>query len=261
MRKIILLLLLISSMWAQAQPLQGDVFKEYRWFNEEGDCNGALRVGGNLDYQLQKNVINYLGDGLIAPPYEVDLKRAIRAELLVEKMLCHGGTKGLRVKINNNQSIEIPEPEKIPVPRSSYPYHYNALIDVDLSNLKEGDGLYKQWHYSYHKCQIYNHIGAIDQLKLKRRGISVELCKPYQRPNGWFTRNGIYINDFIVFTKEGPKYDYFEHHVLLQELHCLKQGKNILKTGLTPLYPEGMVHGAEVQRPGIMLLIQYDTTH
>jgi len=28
--------------------------------------------------------------------------------------------------------------------------------DVDL----EGDGLYKQWHYSYHKCQIFNHIKA-----------------------------------------------------------------------------------------------------
>ena len=59
--------------------------------------------------------------------------------------------------------------------------------------------------------------------------------------------------------KEGPKYDYFEHNIPVEELYSLKEGENILKTGLTPLYPEGMVHGVEVQWPGIMLLIKYDT--
>lgn len=414
MRNLILSLLLTCCVNVLSQPAPGDLFKEYRWFNESGDCNGALRVGGNLDYQIQKTSIDYLGEGLISPPFDLDLEHAIRAELLVEKMLCHEGTEGLRVQINQNSPLPIPEPEQIPRPRSSYAYHYNAVIEVDLSQLREGqgnsfsfevdtaghwwpqnlvygmilriyyepsliesrakisfpvkgdrlgienpvtfhippeqsvrqidlvghyedvdlegDGLYRKWHYGYHKCQIYNHIGSItdapysyfwntgwlpdqdqaiqlaafvhtdegysymtesvDQLKLRRRGISVELCKPYQRPRGWFTRNGefaerfqvkgdlkkvkaakmvfrswspgyfngIYINDFIVFTKEGPKYDYFEHHVPLKELHCLKQGKNILKTGQTPLYPEGMVHGVEVQWPGIMLLIQYDTS-
>ncbi len=414
-RQIITLQLLLLGLMLLAQPVPGDLFKEYPWYNEGGDCNGALRVGGRLDYQLTKKAIHYLGDGQIGTQFDVDLTQAVKAELVIEKMLCHGETEGLRVSINGNEPLHLPEAAHIPRPQSAYAHHFNAVVPVDLKDLKpgtgnsfsfevdtaghwwpqnlvygmilriyynpspmeskvkisfpvkgdrlgienpvtfhipvdqsltridlvghyedvdlEGDGLYKQWHYSYHKCQIYNHIGtitdapysyfwntewlpdqdkgiklaafvhradgfiymteAIDQLKLKRRGISVELCKPYQRPKGWFTRNGefgerfqvkgdlkkataakmvfrtwspgyfngIYINDFIVFTKEGPKYDYFEHHVPLQELHCLKQGKNILKTGLTPLYPQGMVHGAEVQWPGIMILIQYDTTH
>lgn len=39
-----LLLFISASAWAQSVP--GDLYKEYAWFNEAGDCNGALRVGG-----------------------------------------------------------------------------------------------------------------------------------------------------------------------------------------------------------------------
>lgn len=396
-----------------AQPEPGDLFKEYTWFNEWGDCNGALRVGGQLDYKLAGMVQNYNGDGVILPPFDLDLKQAIRAELVVEKMLCHEGTEGLRVHINGFDPILIPESAKIPRPQSSYAYHYNAIVPIDLSLLKsgtgnsflfevdtadhwwpqnlvygmilrvyyendvlksrgritypktgatiglnnhismwvpdvmeikkadmlgfyedvdlEGDGVYRQWHYSYHKGEIYNHMGTypgppflfkwnsewlpdqneaikiaafihrndgyiymtemVDSLKLERHWISVELCKPYRRPKGWFTRdgefeerfqikgdlkkaveakmvfrtwspgyfNGIYLNDFIVFEKEGPTYDYFEHHIPIKELEVLQAGENKLRTGLTPLHQGQMVHGVEVQWPGIMLLIKYRT--
>jgi len=399
-----------DSAWSQPQP--GDLFKEYAWFNAPGDCNGALRVGGRLDYRLIEVVDHYQGNGVIEPPFCVDLEHAIRAELVVEKMLCHGETEGLRVSINGNQTIRLPESAHIPHPQSAYAHHFNAIAELDLQELKqgqgntfrfevdtaghwwpqnlvygmilriyyepevlekrgkvvqpapgevlglenqievalpegqkakkidlvghyegpdmEGDGLYRQWHYAYHKCQMYNHIGilrdepytfrwntewipdqkdqiqlaalvhlengasymteAVTKLELDRPGFSVELCKPYRRPMGWFTRNGefserfqikgdlnkaveakmvfrtwspgyfngIYINDFIVFVKEGPTYDYFEHDISLEALYPLKQGENILKTGITPLYPEGMVHGVEVQWPGIMLLIKYE---
>jgi len=328
-------------------------------------------------------------------------------------MLCHAGTEGLRVSVNGQDPLPVPESSHIPRPQSSYAYHYNAIVPLDLSDLKpgnentfrfevdtaghwwpqnlvygiilriyyepdvlksrgritypktgatlglnnhismwvpdvmqiqkadmvgyyedvdlEGDGLYRQWHYSYHKGEIYNHMGSypgppfvfkwdsewlpdqnklmkiaafihrndgyiymtemVDSLKLERFWISVELCKPYRRPRGWFTRNGefeerfqikgnleeaveakmvfrswspgyfngIYLNDFLVFTKEGPKYDYFEHHIPLKELQVLKQGENKLRTGKTPLHLGQMVHGVEVQWPGIMLLIKYKT--
>ncbi len=409
-----MILLLNFGLLVFAQPVPEDLFKEYAWFNASGDCNGTLRVGGRLDYRLTEVVDNYQGDGVIIPPFQLDLKQAIKAELVVEKMLCHSGTEGLRVSINGNTAIRLPEAAHIPKPQSAYAHHFNAIVPVDLKDLKqgegnsfvfevdtaghwwpqnlvygmilriyyepdlleergkvilpangaelglenqidldlptgkkvekidlmacydgpdlEGDGLYQQWHYSYHKCQIYNHIGtissephtytwntewipdqqekiklsamihqedgyiymteAITDLKLERPGLSVELCKPYMTPKGWFTRkgafterfqirgkleqavearmvfrtwspgyfNGIYLNDFIVFHKEGPKYDYFEHQISLEGLHCLKEGENILKTGHTPLYPAGMVHGVEVQWPGIMLLIKYDST-
>ncbi|MEN8201154.1 MAG: hypothetical protein ABFS28_01070 [Bacteroidota bacterium] len=398
---------------AQAQPSPGDLFKEYTWHNEWGDCNGALRVGGKLDYQVQGMVIHYKDKGLIVPPFQVDLKKAIKAELVVEKMLCHGGTKGLRVSINGKDPVPIPEAVHIPRPQSDYAHHYNAIVPLALSDLKpgnentfrfevdtsgqgwpqnllygmilriyyedevlqrrgritypkkgatlgehssiwmwapdvmqikevnligyyeeadlEGDGLYRQWHYAYHKGEIYNHIGTfpgppfefkwstdwlpdqseamklaafihrndgfiymtgqVDDLNLERSGISVELCKPYRRPKGWFTRNGeseerfqvkgdleqavdakmvfrswspgyfngIYLNDFIVFTKDGPKYAYYEHHIPIEDLSVLKQGENKLKTGKTPPHDGQVVHGVEIQWPGIMVLIKYKT--
>jgi len=416
MKKIILPVLAVSLLWisdpAWSQPQPGDLFKEYAWFNASGDCHGALRVGGRLDYRLVEVVDHYLGKGVISPPFDIDLEGAIRSELVVEKMLCHGDTEGLRVSINGNQALRLPESAHIPHPQSAYAHHYNAIVPVNLQELEpgqgntfvfevdtaghwwpqnlvygmllriyyepsligargeivqpaqrdmlgmdtpiklgvpedqqvekidllgfydgpdmEGNGKYRQWHYSYHKGQIYNHIATItkppyqiqwdtewtpDQtehiqlaafvhlrgsyiymtkavggLDLKRDGYAVELCKPYRRPRGWFTRNGefserfqikgnldhavearmvfrtwspgyfngIFINDFIVFVKEGPKYDYCQHDVPLEALYPLRQGENILKTGLTPLYPEGMVHGVEVQWPGIMLLIKYE---
>lgn len=409
-RLIILLQLCFISLIISAQPIPGDLFKEYTWFNVGGDCNGALRVGGRLDYQLTKKAQAYQGEGLIVPEFDIDLGSAVRAELVIEKMLCHGDTEGLRVSINENKPVPLPDAEHISKPQSAYAHHYNAIVPLDLASLKhgsgnsfmfevdtaghwwpqnlvygmilriyykssgleargeltqpkqgdtlgevnqisfkaapgekikkidfmgyyedadlEGDGLYSKWHYAYHKCDIYNHIGtishtplnfewntewlpdqgetmklaafihrsdgyiymseAVSDLTLERPRMSVELCKPYRRPKRWFTRNGvfeerfqikgdlenmveakmvfrtwspgyfngIYINDFIVLMKEGPKYEYFQHDVSV-ERYILKAGENILKTGLTPLYPEGMVHGAEIQWPGIMLLVKY----
>jgi hypothetical protein len=115
------------------------------------------------------------------------------------------------------------------------------------------------------------------------------LCKPYDIPKKWVTRsgekqerfnmtgdlrkavaaqlvwsswspgymNGVYINDSKVFDNEGPKYQYFAHRVTLKDISCLKQGVNILKTGGTPKIDGKMVHGMEVNWPGIMVLIQY----
>jgi hypothetical protein len=409
-KQLLIFTLLASCLMLSGQPVPGDLFREYAWYNVTGDCNGALRVGGRLDYRLTGNAEPYSGNGLIVPGFNLDLGSAVRAELVVEKMLCHGGTQGLRVSINGQHPVRLPEAKHIPKPQPDYAHHYNAVAPVDLSLLNEGpgntflfevdtaghwwpqnlvygmilrvyynsdvleargmitrpvegdilgevnqitfqhapgekirkidfvgyyedadlegDGLFRQWHYAYHKCEIYNHIGsvsgpstafewntewlpdqhepvklaafvhrsdgtiymteAVGDLTLNRPGVSVELCKPYRRPKGWFTRNGvfeerlrikgdlekmteaklvfrtwspgylngIYVNDFIILIKEGPKYDYFQHAIPVNR-HVLKAGENILRTGLTPLYPEGMVHGTEIQWPGIMLLVRY----
>ena len=398
---------------ASTQPVPGDLYREYAWYNEAGDCNGALRVGGAMGYRTRTDLVEfYHGNGMLKPPLELRLDHAIRAELVVEKMLCHGGTKGLRVSINENDPVYIPEAENIPEPQSSYAHHFNQVVPIDLKLLRqgkgntfefsvdtaghwwpqnliygfilriylepsllkerggisypytgdqlyeinqvlvevpdrsevckvdllgyytdvdlEGDGRYTQWHYAYHKCQIYNHIGtqfnfsydfkwdmewipdqestlklaafvhrkdgliymteAVTDLTLVRPGKSVELCRPYKQPIGWFTRNeefserfrisgnldnaiearlvfrswspgyfnGIFINDFIVFTREGSHYSYHEHCIPVIDLHVFEEGENILTTGKTPLYNGQMVHGVEVQWPGIMVLIKYD---
>jgi len=45
--------------------------------------------------------------------------------------------------------------------------------------------------------------------------------------------------------------------VPVEDLSVLKSGENTLKTGKTPKYDGKMVHGMEVNWPGIQLLIQY----
>jgi hypothetical protein len=53
-------------------------------------------------------------------------------------MLCHGGTQGLRIIINQKHTVQIHEAENIPVPQSAYAHHFNAVVPVDLSMLDPG---------------------------------------------------------------------------------------------------------------------------
>lgn len=122
-------------------------------------------------------------------------------------------------------------------------------------------------------------------LKLDR-DYSVRLLKPYRVPANWATREkkysenffldfnptlirdarmywrswspcysaGITLNGIALENKEDwPCYDYFEHVFPLEDPGILKQGENELSTLLTPLHDGKMVHGMEVQWPGIML--------
>jgi hypothetical protein len=132
---------------------------------------------------------------------------------------------------------------------------------------------------------------AVKDLTLERGGFSVELCKPYGVPKKWVTRSGereqrfrvsgdlsravaaklvwcswspgymegVYLNDHKVFDREGPRYASFVHRVPLEDLSVLRPGENVLRTGKTPKYDGKMVHGMEVNWPGIMLLIQYES--
>jgi hypothetical protein len=129
----------------------------------------------------------------------------------------------------------------------------------------------------------------VEGLTFRRGDLSVELAKPYDVPKKWVTRageraqkfritgdlstavaaqlvwcswspgymNGIFINDTKVFGREGPRYAYYAHRVTLKDISALKPGENVLKTGKTPKYKGRMVHGMEVNWPGIMVLIQY----
>ena len=128
---------------------------------------------------------------------------------------------------------------------------------------------------------------TVKGLRLDRE-YHIELCKPYDQPKNWVTRagefeskvdvtgdperieaarlywtswspcysNGIYINNIKVFDKEGPCYDYMAHEVELEDYSMLKSGTNIIKTGKEPLHDGQMVHGMEVQWPGIMILLK-----
>ena len=401
---VILAGVLIPAANVFSQPVPGDIFREYMWYKEDGDAGGSLRVGGRVGYE-----------GSIALEHDFELEHATRAEVIVEKVLCHDGTTGLAIRINDGDWIGIPEAAAIPAPQCDYQHHFYPTVPISLSCLKqgrknefrmtvdakhpwdwpqnliygvhfriyydpakkphptgqitgprsgdtlgksvtltaeasspygpikqvdyiglyddvnfEGDGVYRQWHYHFFHGRIMHHIGsaaeapykvtwdtswvpdqkqavqvaarivgsdgmiymtqAVGDLRLLRPGLSVELCRPYDIPKKWVTRsgekqerfdvagdlrkavaaqlvwsswssgymNGVYINDSRVFDSEGPKYAYFAHRVTLKDTGCLKQGVNILKTGQTPKIDGKMVHGMEVNWPGIMVLIQYN---
>jgi hypothetical protein len=389
---------------ATAEPGPGAVFREYLWTNRGGDAGGALRVGGRFDY----------GGGPIDMPHALDLAEAIGAELLIEKVLCHDGTRGLAVSINSNAWLTLPDPPGIPEPPSDYMHHTCLSTAVPLQHLQpgtgnhvrlrvsplhpwdwpqnliygvhlritydpklkphptgrivsprrgdslgihanleveasspngpirrvdfighhldvnlEGDGHYTRWHYRYHQALFTNHLGSatappwrvvwdsswvpdqpvpfqlgarimdatnliyftepVEELTFERPGLSVELCQPYEVPRKWLTRSGehsekfrvtgdlaraaaaqlvwsswspgymegLYLNDHRILLREGPRYACYLHRVPLADLALLKPGENTLRTGKTPLHDGQMVHGMELNWPGIMVLIQY----
>ena len=90
-----------------AQPQVGDVFREIRWFKNAED--GFLRVGGNFSYCGSKETGCYL-----TLEEDVDLEHAIKAEVMVEKLLSHEATKDLRIRWNDSSWIKLTPPSTIP---------------------------------------------------------------------------------------------------------------------------------------------------
>jgi hypothetical protein len=401
-----------------AQPAPGDVFREYRFYNEAGDAGGAIRVGGKqgVSYPDRGSDHNYINAWMDFPG-QLNLQHAIRAEVVVEKILSHNGTTGLAIQWNDGQWIPLPPPATLPQPAADYYHHTCITTAIPLDVLRsgddatnrfrlrvnpdqpwnwpqhliygvhlriyyvarqvscvtgrlltpsddssigrhvpltleipdrfrrvnrvdylakyegvnwEGDGVYRRWHYFYYHGQLCHHVGssvtapfdltwdtswipdqtepveiaawitddtgltfmtpAVSGLQLQRPGLSVELCRPQNVPENWVTRNdeytqtvtvegnpaaataakllwsswspgymnGLFLNDTRVLDKEGPRYRYYDHAVPLQDLTALKPGTNTIRTGKTPKYDGKMVHGMEVNWPGIQLLIQYE---
>lgn len=391
-----------------AQPVPGDVFRDYRWFHEEGDAGQAMRVGSRETTTFPKS-------GSAQWPFELDLEGAVKAEIVAEKVLCHDGTTGLAIQINDSDWFYFPEASQIPAPQAMYQHHTYPVLRVPLSVFKpgsgnqfrmcvdrkhpwnwpqnlinglhirvyydpekkahpsgaitslkqgaslgdnvkltvdasspngdiagvdyvglyedvnlEGDGVYRQWHYLYFHGRLMHHIGssktppfevnwdttwipdqdepihiaaritdsmgltyqteAIARLVLERMRRTVELCRPYDVPRKWVTRDGektesfdllgdlgrarsaqlvwsswspgymrgISINGTQVFDREGPHYQTCYHRVDLDDLTAFRSGRNELTTGITPKINGNMVHGMEVNWPGIMVLIQYE---
>lgn len=411
---IILMLCTTQFLWSQPQP--GDVFREYRWYNASGDAGCSVRVGGR---EGRTNWNTSISDGHwktaeIPVVHTLELEHAVKAEINVEKVLCHDATRGLAISMNDHDWLIFPEAENIPYPQWQYQHHIYPTVSVPLQHLKdgsdnffrlkvdtthtwnwpqnliygvhirvyyepdkvthpvgkiltpkpgsklgrsvdleieavctdkrikeidyvglyedvnwEGDGVYRQWHYHFYHGELIHHIGttktkpyalrwdtswlpdqtepmqiaarivddtnliymteAVTELELQRDDFSVELCKPYDIPEKWVTRkgemeqkfnvsgqlpkateaqlvwsswspgymNGVYINDKRVFDSEGPRYNYYDHRVPVEDMSVFTAGVNRLKTGETPLHDGHMVHGMEVNWPGIMVLIKY----
>ncbi len=408
----VLLPLVLFATTVYAQPNPGDVYREYTYTNTYGDAGGSIRVGGKkgVSYPDRGSDFDYV-NAWIQFPHELDFEEAVRAEVVVEKILSHNGTTGLAIQWNDDDWLPLPVPNKIPQPQADYYHHTcitqrvpldslrpkenrfrlkvspqqtwnwpqhliygvhlrvyydaekkehargrvalpqgkslprNVELKVDLESTNRliervdflgkyegvnwaGDGEFNRWQYFYYHGKLMHHIGTtvtrpfkltwdtswipdqptpiqiaariIDDtglismtaaekgLELDRPGLSVELCKPEDVPDNWVTRNdayeqkltvkgathsiraarlcwsiwrpgymnGLFVNGEKILHAEGPKYRYFAHVVPLKDLTLLKSGVNTISTGKTPLYDGKMVHGMEVNWPGIQLLIQ-----
>ncbi len=137
---------------------------------------------------------------------------------------------------------------------------------------------------------IYYMLPATPSLSLKR-DYSVELNPSYHVPEDWSTREdtftaklsvhgdlaqaesyqvawrswspcyaeGVFLNSHQIYEREAPCYDYAEHLIESKEVAHLQVGENEITTDMTPLLDGKMVHGMEVQYPGMMLKVKYQT--
>ncbi|MBD3392098.1 MAG: hypothetical protein GF418_08480 [Chitinivibrionales bacterium] len=132
----------------RAEPAPGDIFREYKWIaraldGTPGDSGtdwisewprdgGHGRVGGSLDN---------MGENRPIPG--MDLDGATRAEVVIEKVLCHDQTRGLSISINDNDWILMPLASEIPAEQYNYQHHYFPEAEVPLSQLKTSGNVFK----------------------------------------------------------------------------------------------------------------------
>lgn len=141
-------------------------------------------------------------------------------------------------------------------------------------------------------ARITHHNGIIfftpsASVTLPERPYRVILAKPEQTPKNWVTREGdhsvtinipvpteqieearlywtswspcynqgLQINSHTTGKIEGPCYEFMDHEILV-EPSWLHKGANTFTTLKEPLHDGQMVHGMEVQYPGLTLLIK-----
>lgn len=408
--RILALLLFPTLLFAQPEP--GDWYREYTWTLPGGEQSETfLRVGGHFDYRKQRPPLPAGSkEGGIRLPFTIDLNKATRAEVSVEKTLCHDHTTGLAIALNGHAPHPFPDAPGIPAPANAYMHHFHPVVAVPLAELRGdgrdeitlsvdpeqpwnwpqnliyavtvrlyyetpaaspaaamvplpdgrigltqrievipqdptgvrqadfiahycgpdmgGDGIYEKWHFYTHRGEMQGHLGSTAQAPFAvvwntewipdqeapievaalltfedgmryfvpptsgrlERSHSVELCRPYDQPEVWVTRNGrhgchfdvfgdlnhaeafrivwrswspgylngLYLNDFVLHTREGDTYAYAEHRLEFDDLRYLHAGTNTLSTGMTPRFHGELVHGAEIFWPGPMVLIKYD---
>ncbi len=138
------LILLTNISFAQPEP--GDIFRNYIWTTPEESGFEFLRVIGDGDYREPVNFAEVypkecIENGWLKFPFTIDLSDAVEAEIQVEKLLSHDGTRGLSVKINNSDWFEFPEPEGIPEPQYDYLYHNYPVVKIPLEFIREQENL------------------------------------------------------------------------------------------------------------------------
>ena len=71
--------------------------------------------------------------------------------------------------------------------------------------------------------------------------------------------NGVFLNGHLIWDRTEDCYSFATHSPEYHDhdVSYLQQGENVISTALTPLFRGQMVHGMEVQWPGMQLLVKY----
>jgi hypothetical protein len=137
---LVLLLVLLGGRSCWGQPEPGDIFREFTFsygksqgtFFSELDPNCPRKADPSFGmrdkpHQVRKEI-------------EVDLSKAIRAEMSVEYWGGHIGTSGQKFRVNGHDWIEVPQPTGVPANPSCY---YRTLLgnnamSIPLEHLCQG---------------------------------------------------------------------------------------------------------------------------
>lgn len=127
---------------AQAQPLSGDVFREYHW-RPEGKWQRVTwpEVEEPRAREFLPNAVNRIVID--------DLDLVERVEVRVEMLLCHAGTVDKKIRFNGGRWIEIPESEFIPgrsgqgPPGTEYQSMRYPTIPISQAELHEGENTFE----------------------------------------------------------------------------------------------------------------------
>ncbi len=135
---------------ALAQPKPGDVYREYKWHPKSG-----MRPASNGNWQrvtgpdateagaraFLPNSVNHLGVD--------DLEHAVRAEISLEVLNVHPGTRGHKVRLNGGNWLPIPFSPRVPgssgrgTPALEYHTMQYPVVPVSLNALKSGDNTFE----------------------------------------------------------------------------------------------------------------------
>lgn len=127
---------------ARAEPVPGDVFRQYVW-RAEGKWQ---RVTGPDTTEARARA--FLPNAVNRVRID-DLEGATRVEAYLEMLLCHGGTVGKKIRLNGKPWIAIPESERIPgeagqgPPDSEYQSMRYPSVEIPLSDVRQGDNTFE----------------------------------------------------------------------------------------------------------------------
>lgn len=121
-------------------PKEGDVLREYAWKPSQiFENEDFLRVGGKLDYGTNETFVSKAGnkEGWILLTPNLDLENAVKAEVVVERVQSHSGTKDLQIQVGNGEWKNVPWPTQLPDSSAHrYMFHHSPVIPLLMKSLE-----------------------------------------------------------------------------------------------------------------------------